>query len=80
MLIAKLIRRESPDGKQYLSGTIIGEWTYPPGTPVILRRCGDTYELLELAPREPRFSPAAIESFCGTDEPPTLAPDATSSP
>ena len=63
MIIARLEKKTDPDGKPYLTGKLTVNWHFTLGTPVVLRRLGDEYQLLELGPRDGSRDRQAILSF-----------------
>lgn len=63
MIIARLTKKTDPEGKPYLAGKLTVNWHFTLGTPVVLRRVGDDYELLELAPRSVNRDSQSLLNF-----------------
>ncbi len=68
MIVARLEIAIDADGRRYLKGRVVSDWPLKRGTPLVLKRVGDAYELFELGPRDVRVSPEAIAGFVGDIE------------
>lgn len=75
MIVARLTPTEDASGRRYLEGQTTSAWPLPLGTKLMLRKVGESYELVDCSERPVRFTPEALGSFldrelCGEPQAP----------